>query len=313
MNFSIKAAALTDIGAKNRVNQDAIMLKTAVSRDLGRICFAVCCDGLGGLSRGEVASSAFINRMEKWFFNDFVTMSCDPVYGPGDSHRLLCRVRIMWSDIARQMNEAIAEYGRQEGIKLGTTAVLFLLVGHRYLIMHVGDSRLYMSQGGNFRQMTRDHSLIQKQLDSGVITPMQALVSDKKSVLLQCIGASETIEPEFQEGALFQDASVILCSDGCWRKIGLAEISESMSDLAKRDERLINDRARELIAGARRLGEQDNISVILISLTADRAGSGAIRGVIPADFPGTPGPAASYGANEHGMGIAAARGKVAIC
>ena len=276
MNFSVKAAALTDIGAKNRVNQDAIMLKTAVSRDLGRICFAVCCDGLGGLSRGEVASRAFINRMEKWFFNDLVSMTAYPVYGPGDSHRLLSRVRIMWSDIANQMNEDIAEYGRQEGIKLGTTAVLFLLVGHRYRIMHIGDSRLYMSQGGLFRQMTRDHSLIQKQLDSGAITPMQALVSDKKSVLLQCIGASESIEPDFQEGALFQDASVILCSDGCWRKLGASEISETMNDLARRDERAINERARELISGARRRGEQDNISVILISLIAEKAAAGTV-------------------------------------
>lgn len=270
MNFNVKAAALTDIGAKNRVNQDAIMVKTAVSRDLGRICFAVCCDGLGGLSRGEVASGAFIQRMEEWFFNDLAGMTADPVYGPGDSHRLLCRVRIMWSDIASQMNEDIAEYGRQEGIKLGTTAVLFLLVGHRYLVMHVGDSRLYLYQGGHFRQMTRDHSLIQKQLDSGVITPMQALVSDKKSVLLQCIGASETLEPDFQEGALFQDASVILCSDGCWRKLSTSELSESMRDITRRDERMINERAQELITCARRRGEQDNISVILISLTAEQ-------------------------------------------
>ena len=70
-NTKFKVDAYSDIGNKKKVNQDSLIVKQARTNNIGRVCFACLCDGMGGLSQGEVASASFVNRMGQWFENEF--------------------------------------------------------------------------------------------------------------------------------------------------------------------------------------------------------------------------------------------------
>ncbi|MCR5676096.1 MAG: serine/threonine-protein phosphatase [Lachnospiraceae bacterium] len=269
MNFRIKKAALTDIGAKKRVNQDAILVRAAKSRRFGPICFALVCDGLGGLALGEVASSAFKKRMDRWFVNDIPPLIRRAEKENFDSMHCLHRVRLMWQSIFMEMNESIARYGHGQGIRLGTTAVAFLLIGQQYLVMHVGDSRLYLTGDNRLLHLTHDHSLVQKQLDAGILTPSQAGISDKKSILLQCIGASHVVRPDFRTGTICQDTSVLLCSDGFWRRLHDEEILDGIRINQCLSETEMQRVLRRLTSSVKQRGERDNISAILLCLYAE--------------------------------------------
>lgn len=269
MDFIIKKAALSDIGSGRRINQDAVFYKVTRNPRFHRICFAVICDGLGGLSEGEVASGSFIRRMEEWYAGDFPRLIRRACTDHLDAGQCLHRTRLMWQSIIMEMNESIASYGRARGIRLGTTAVAFLLIGSSYIVMHVGDSRLYIASGGVLSRITHDHSLVQQQLDAGLLTPRQALLSDKKSVLLQCIGASHVVRPDFTTGTLWQDASILLCTDGFWRRLHEEEIYEHIRCSRLHNEQDMQHALAQLIRDARRRGENDNISAILLKLLAE--------------------------------------------
>ena len=271
MNFLVKKALLSDIGQRARINQDAVLLKTARSERFGRICFALICDGLGGLSHGEVASSAVSGRMEKWFTGDLTRL----IAGAGKAHldagQCLHRIRLMWQNIVLEMNETLAQKGQEKGIRMGTTVVAFLLLGQQYLIMHVGDSRLYITRSGMLELLTHDHSLVQKKQDAGILTPRQALLSESGSVLLQCIGASHVVRPDFRSGTLFENTSVLLCTDGFWRKLQTDEILNGILPDHQSDETTMRETVRTLADRTKARGEVDNISVIFLTLIAENA------------------------------------------
>src|SRR5204863_4026512 len=82
---------------------------------------------------------------------------------------------------------------------MGTTLVVCLFYDNRMLAAHLGDSRLYMSRDGKFKQVTRDHSLLQEQIDSGIITPEQAKKAAHKNLVTKALGIDPTVEPEIHE------------------------------------------------------------------------------------------------------------------
>ena len=226
--------AFTDIGVKKSVNQDSLLIKQAHSANVGDICFGCLCDGMGGLSAGEVASSAVVHRMDEWFtvelpellkLPDFTEqleeeLSCDNIY--------LRQVEKNWCHIAKEMNLRLQRYGNQKGIRIGTTIVAILVIENDYIIMNVGDSRAYACSDDRCDLLTHDHSFVQQQIDAGRMTVEEAKVSDKKSVLLQCIGASEEVVPSFYYGKCDALNKYLLCSDGLWRRLEENEISKML-------------------------------------------------------------------------------------
>ena len=281
MLFRIEKAVLSDVGTDRRVNQDALLCKIARHRQYGRICFAAVCDGLGGLSQGEIASAAFIRRAEEWFFHDFVDLLRQAEREELSPARCLHRAGIDWQSVIMEMNDRISRYGHREGVRLGTTAVLFLLVGCHYLVMHVGDSRCYLADERGLKLITHDHSLVQKQLDAGILTPAQAALSDKKSVLLQCIGASDVIRPDFCEGLLLKDTSVILCTDGFWRRLPETVLWEAVHADPEGGEEAMSGVLKQLASRVKQQGERDNISAVYLMLLTE----GSETGWMPAACP----------------------------
>ena len=269
MRFAANKAVLTDAGARHLVNQDTVLLKAAVSKRYGQIFFAVVCDGLGGLSRGELASAFLARRMEDWFEHDLVRQLKHAADLKEDVRFCLRRVRLMWEDLFAGTNDELARMGGSRGIRMGTTVVAFLMIGSQYLVAHVGDSRLYLADESRLLCLTRDHSLIRRQLDAGILTPSEAAASDRKSVLLQCIGASCRVHPDFTDGTLCRNTSVLLCSDGFWRKQRDGELYEAIRcDRAGNEEEMRHTLER-MTDYARKRGEHDNISVIWLRFAAE--------------------------------------------
>lgn len=269
--MKIQTCICTDTGIRKKVNQDAVMVKVADTDLYGRIAMGVLCDGMGGLSCGEVASAAFVHRMENWFHEELaealsgeqVTEQLSAIQQNRQSFWKI--IENQWSMITSEMNDRIAAYGNERGIRLGTTVLCLLLIGEEYLVMNIGDSRLYVTDETMTRQLTHDQSYVQQQIDLGLMTPQEALESDQKSVLLQCIGASEDVRPDFYSGSADQDTVFALCCDGFWRKQDPEEMHAMMTPYACSREENMKKNMMKLTDRLKKRGETDNISVLLIS------------------------------------------------
>ncbi|MBP5326004.1 MAG: serine/threonine-protein phosphatase [Pseudobutyrivibrio sp.] len=255
--------AITDIGIKKSVNQDALLIKQAHSASVGDICFGCLCDGMGGLSAGEIASSALVHRMDEWFRVELPGLLSRPDFteslaeSPACENIYLRQVEKNWDFIVNEMNIRLQQYGLQKGIRIGTTIVAILVIENDYIIMNVGDSRAYRCSDVECDLLTHDHSYVQKQMDMGRMTKEEAKVSDKKSVLLQCVGASEQVVPSFYYGKCGDNNKYLLCSDGLWRRMEEKEIL----NMLKRKQAL--EAMTNLV---KERGETDNISGLVIAV-----------------------------------------------
>ncbi len=247
-------AAHTDIGIRKSTNQDSLMVKVAQT-DYGQVVFAVVCDGMGGLAKGEVASTTLIRAFEKWFAEDFPAI----LYRGIDSLYL----KRSWENQVYEVNHKIAQYGDIHHVQMGTTIVAMLIVGNKYYILNVGDSRAYMIDR-YIVQLTKDQTFIQREMDMGRMTPEEAKRDPRRNVLLQCVGASTYITPDFFMGDIHGDTVFVLCSDGFRHVITLEELYEFLNPTRLMDEQVMLDSAVYLVELNKYRREDDNISVILI-------------------------------------------------
>lgn len=192
-------AAHTDVGIKKKTNQDSYMIKEAQTK-MGRIFFGVLCDGMGGLSNGELASATVIRAMEQWFETDFPQLLVHTT----DAEEVLEKVKNDWHVIANELNVQLARYVEGTGNRMGTTIVALLLIKDQYFIMNVGDSRAY-ALSNQVYQLTKDQSLVQQQIDLGLVRPEDAERHPQRNVLLQCIGHRRKYFRIFTEERYFRE------------------------------------------------------------------------------------------------------------
>lgn len=252
MDFLI--AADTDIGNTRKTNQDSVAVLVA-DTSFGPVSFGVICDGMGGLAKGELASATLLNAMVNWFKNDFKN------YFSGAVDDGI--IREQWIEIIRKNNELIKEYGKVNGINLGTTVSAILLTQERYYVVNVGDSRIYEIFNG-VNQITEDQTVVAQELKYGRLTPEQARNDPRNSVLLQCVGASQTVSPDFFFGSTLQNATYMLCSDGFRHVISDDEIYNSFSPDSIFDANIAQSNIRQLIDINKQRMEKDNITAAII-------------------------------------------------
>ncbi|MBR4832193.1 MAG: serine/threonine-protein phosphatase [Butyrivibrio sp.] len=263
-----KVCVGTDKGTVKAVNQDAVMVKVAGTTQYGKVLLAVLCDGMGGLSQGEVASSDLVAAFAEWFRKDLPAAltgqnKTEKLDGTADGN-VIEEVQYQWTELVNDANKRLGAYGRGHGGKLGTTVVAILFVGNEYVAINVGDSRIYTIKDKERTQITHDQSVVQNMIDKGLMTPEEAEESPQRSVLLQCVGASEVVTPQFVCGKIEEGTSTILCSDGFWRKLSQEEMTEGFAadaDTAEEDMQKNLDKLLELV---KEKGEKDNISAIQI-------------------------------------------------
>lgn len=254
MNYLVSAHS--DVGIERKTNQDSLLVQVANS-SLGRIAFAVVCDGMGGLAKGELASATMIREFSFWFQNDLPKL-----LEVGLTKERLARV---WQDIVEKANKSIATYGYHNDIQLGTTATALLIVGDRYYLLNIGDSRAYLLRS-RMTQLTTDQTYVQREMDQGRMTAEEAKVHPNRNVLLQCVGASEYIEPEFLTGEVFLDDVFLLCSDGFRHVLSEEEMFNNFHGYILQTEQDITDKCKHLTELVKYRKETDNISVIAIKV-----------------------------------------------
>lgn len=249
------AAYHTDVGITKKTNQDSLAIKI-VDTDMGKVAFAIVCDGMGGLAKGELASKEVIMAFCDWFDDTFM----DDIEGGSFTEERLVKE---WNDIVQTQNNRLGQYGENNHIQLGTTISALLIVENQYYTVHVGDSRIYQITN-EVQQLTSDQTFIAREIAVGRMTSEQAKTDPRRSVLLQCVGASQVVQPEFKKGVVEADAVYMLCSDGFRHQITSQEMLEKIGPSVALDEEKMKYGCIYLTELVKNRRETDNITVALI-------------------------------------------------
>ena len=143
---------------------------------------------------------------------------------------------------------------------MGTTLVMALFHGNSMAAAHIGDSRLYRLRGREFQLITRDHSLLQEQLDRGVLTQDQARYSQHKNLVTRALGVDPTVVPEINDYDTRQGDIYLLCSDGLSDMVE----DEDIGTILRRSAADLEMAAAQLVQRANDSGGHDNVSLILV-------------------------------------------------
>lgn len=250
--------AHTDIGIRKNTNQDSVLIKEA-STDYGRVHLSVICDGMGGLAKGEVASATLIRAFSRWFEEEFPFI----LYKERKEERIdYNALQKSWNQLVDEINVKIAAYGETCHAPCGTTLAALLLVEGQYYIANVGDSRVYLLRE-NMETLTKDQTFVQREVDEGRMTVEEAAVHPQKNVLLQCVGASPVVVPDFYEGAYEKGDVFMLCSDGFRHVITQEEFFKILAPKNLTTEKSMKDAAIYCTELNKQRKENDNISVII--------------------------------------------------
>jgi len=234
----------TDPGLARGNNEDSVALDASTQ-------LVVLADGMGGYNAGEVASgmaTAFIkSEMSRWLEE----------VGPTASAREVRRaLEICVGNANRSIYYAANSNPQYAG--MGTTLVVGVFQEDRLILGHIGDSRCYRLRGQELTQITKDHSLLQEQLDAGLITPEQAATSMNKNLVTRALGVEEAVVLETNEYSTEFGDIYLMCSDGLSDMITDEDIAVIM-----RGEAELEAKAKALVDAANASGGRDNISVLL--------------------------------------------------
>lgn len=244
----------TDVGTTKNTNQDSILVKHGEYFG-GEILMAIICDGMGGLSKGELASATVVRRFAKWF---------DEELSYELEHLDLQVIGGKWALMLKDLNVKILEYAHVNNLTMGTTFTGILFIGESYVITHVGDTRVYQIDN-TIKQLTSDQTFVSREVKRGMMTLEQAKTDKRRNMLLQCVGASDVVEPEIIVGK--QSKGVyMLCSDGFRHEISEKEMYESLNPMNFVNKKAMHSNAKYLIELIKQRKERDNISVILIKV-----------------------------------------------
>ncbi len=248
------AASHTDIGISKKINQDAFAIKIAKAKK-HNIAFAILCDGMGGLNNGEYASAVVVNTFCKWFYTELPGMV--------ETQINFEVIQKRWNEIILELGSKLMNYGAERNISLGTTTTAILIIDNQYICGHVGDSRLYrMDQ--KITQITSDHTVVAREVEQHRMTVDEAKVDGRKNVLLQCVGASKVITPEFRRGTVAEGDVFMLCSDGFRHEISDEEIYGVLAPNLLTSEKIMKRSLVDLIELNKERNEKDNITSLVI-------------------------------------------------
>lgn len=238
-------------------NEDAVRLDAS----LGLLILA---DGMGGYNAGEVASAMAVDVIAREMGHQL----------KGDTPpRSVRDLRRVMDICVGQANRAIFDAARSKSAYagMGTTLVMAALLGDALLVGHAGDSRAYRWRGGVLEQITRDHSLLQEQVDAGLLTKEEAAVSPNRNLVTRALGVEDNVLLEVQTFTVLPGDAYMLCSDGLTDMASDQQIAEVFAKVTPADKRAIR-----LIELANDLGGHDNISVAILQMAEMPKKSGIV-------------------------------------
>ncbi len=264
----LEIASATDPGMVRSHNEDSVAADAANG-------VVVLADGMGGYNAGEVASgmatTVIVTEMQQ-VMTKVQPYEIDEKTGQQVAARMV-------RDQVLKANTSIyqAAQSQPQYAGMGTTLVVCLFYDNRVLVAHLGDSRLYLLRDGRFSQVTRDHSLLQEQIDSGLISPEQAKHAQHKNLVTKALGIDPSVEPEIHEYPTKPGDVYLLCSDGLCDMVEDDDIGMAVQAFGNH----LNMAASHLVQMANDNGGRDNVSVILVRVLREYP---AARGVMAKVF-----------------------------
>ena len=229
----------TDAGRRRPKNEDTFFI-----HETG-YC-ALVADGIGGAAAGEIASELFARTARQIF--------------PGNGVANQQEAGAVIQTIFQQANERIFEMAsRNPAYKgMGCTAELIVFHSAGFSLGHMGDSRSFRLRNGRFKQLTTDHSLVQEQLNQGLITPEEALQHTYKNVILRAVGIKKNPSLDLLTGRTYPGDLFLLCSDGLTDMVNAETIHSLLLSAPS-----LEKKVQGLIQAANAAGGKDNITVVL--------------------------------------------------
>ena len=249
----LEIASHTDPGMVRSHNEDSI----ASIAEKGLVVLA---DGMGGYNAGEVASgmaTTVITTELRQLLEDHAPHEVDPQGGQKAALKMLREQVAKANTSIYQASQSQPQYAG-----MGTTLVVALFYDNKMMVAHIGDSRLYRMRGDEFGQVTKDHSLLQEQIDAGMLTKEQAKLSSNKNLVTRALGIDPAVEPEIHEYDTLPGDIYLLCSDGLSDMVSDDDIGMALQALGANLELA----AQQLVQMANDNGGRDNVSVILIKI-----------------------------------------------
>ncbi len=240
----MKIVARTDVGLVRENNQDSY---SACELENGAV-LAIVCDGMGGAAEGALASTEAVRvikeRITQRYYDGMSDLS----------------IKSLMISAVEKANKFIYDLSltneQYEG--MGTTVVAMLAVNEAVYIVHAGDSRAYKISDGNISQLTRDHSVVQRMIENGEITPEEAFDHPSKHIITRALGVNSEIKIDFCQENFNDDEIIILCSDGLSNFVLNDEILRIISDES------FYSFADKLVNSANSGGGGDNITVVAV-------------------------------------------------
>jgi protein phosphatase len=247
-----------DVGRVRTANEDSLIAITGLQQadsTLPYFGLFIIADGMGGHELGERASRLAAQTFARHVLTHFTTVWLG---GAGSEEQLSIQEILEGAMIAA--NQGVLRHFPGSG----TTLTAALVFSNQLFLAHVGDSRAYLV-GQQIKQVTRDHSLVQRLIDIGQITPDEASRFAQRNVLLRAIGQTDELEPEFLTLPWETGARLILCSDGLWGPVEDARLLEIVAQAATPQAA-----CEALVQLANAAGGPDNISVICVELAGQQ-------------------------------------------
>jgi serine/threonine-protein phosphatase Stp1 len=229
----LQSSAATHPGAVRLRNEDSLVDRP----DLGLWAVA---DGAGGHGSGDVASQA-------------IARALDLLVSPHRASALLPEVRSTLADVHKELHRRARSLGGDR-IVASTVAVAMAGQGH-YSCLWAGDSRIYLARRKELRRLTRDHSLVQRLVDEGSLSPELAELDPRANVILRAVGAEGDLELEDVSGEMDEGDRLVLCTDGVFKAMPEDELARMVATGAS---------AAAIVSRAVARGARDNVTVVLV-------------------------------------------------
>ena len=276
----LQSGHFTDVGLIRELNEDSVLalnLTQYYESVQTQIGIYIVSDGMGGEAAGEVASRVTVRAVAEWVTDKLISASLkstheEKIAAPtqtgglrlavANGHEMATTEMLKQAVVAanREVMAYAAANPQERG--LGATVTVAMLVGDVLTIAHVGDSRCYLLAADELVQVTEDHSLVQKMVNTGNLSRFEARSHPYRNVIYRSIGADEHIEIDIIRKKLNSGDMLMLCSDGLNGMLGDDQI---------RDILLVNPdptaAAKELVIAANAAGGEDNTSVIVVRIS----------------------------------------------
>ena len=250
----LRVGAATSVGRVRPINEDAYLAKS----DQGLF---VVCDGMGGSAAGEVASQMAVETIASTLNGSGGATASD---GPSGLHARTVQL----GQAIRAANLAIIQrsQGDEAHAGMGTTVVGVWIGDGVVSVAHVGDSRAYHASAAGFEMLTSDHSLVEAQVQAGLLDREQSLKSEQQNILLRALGRDPEVEADLTEVSVAAGDRLLLCTDGLTRMVTDDQLGAAVGRFRGNPQGACD----ELIETANANGGPDNITVVIVEFLGSR-------------------------------------------